>query len=582
MNDLYENNLNHLKNIDVNIYKKILELEVKSAYVERSANGELNIVKEHNGMKYRVYSRINPTEMVKLIADNALSEESDVIFIFGLGLCYELKEILKKDDKKTYIIIEPDEEIFKVMLENVNIDFMINSSADIVFYVGKDLNYIMYMFENIINELKTLKIKFVISPTCKVIYYGLYQKIMEGLRLKLSRYVININSIDKYDKLWCQNFAKNLIYINDSVSVKNLSEVLNGIPAVICAAGSSISENLEKLKFLKQNVIIASVGSGISVLEASGIKAHIAGAMDGAESEAVLFKNLNVNKDVSLFYSLQVNSKVLEVTSKHKFLMNQTNMDSYVNKELKWNYYGQFSGSSIANVMAENLAKLGCNPIIFLGQDLCYSSNENYAKGAAFYSEIKNEEFEKKNEYVKIKNNRGEEVYTKVQFISMRDVMEKVILMNPNTEFLNGSKYGLDIKGARNIDFNAYYDKILYKREEIDFNSIIEEVYDKFTANSMNKEFTNVFLNKFEIALKKIILICKNIVTIIKSNYIIDIKEKYINDFEEKLEKIDFYNDVLKFSVENIEFLAPKPYLERKLNIYLYVLDKCYAIMDNM
>lgn len=580
--EIYNKNLQCLKIVDEVLYNTIIHLDNKSAYVEKSSNGQLNIVKKHKGKEYRVYSKVNPMEMSEYISDNAFSEDADIIFIFGLGMCYELKKMLEKNKERTYVIIEPDEDIFKVMLENVDIDFMISSPYDIGLYVGKDLRRIMDIFENSIKELKSLKIKFVISPAYKAIYNSLYKKIMEGLRRKLNRYVSNINSINSSDKVWYKNYIKNIVHIKDTCPVKALKEEFRGVPAVICAAGPSLSYHINKLKEIKDNVLIVSVGTGITVLESNGIKAHIAGAMDGNASEGKLFEKLVLNKDVNLFYSLQVDNKVLEYTGKYKFLMNQTNMDSYVNKYFKWDTYGKFSGSSIANVMAENLAKLGCNPIIFLGQDLCYSRNKNYAEGAIFHSEISNSQFENSRDYVKVKNNKGEEVYTKPSFISMRDVMERIIALNPNTRFFNSSQDGLNIRGAENINFDDYYDKKLSKLPKKFFNKAIRDLHNYAIYENIDNRFINVFLKELKETLNNIINICKNIVNVVQSKYIIDIKKKYIGDFEDQLNKISFYTEVLKFSVENIEFLTPKSYLDRKLNVYLYVIDKCYIMLNNM
>lgn len=582
MKELYNANLQCLKNMDAALYKQIVDLNVNDTHIEISKSGDKNIVKNHNGTRYHIYSEINPMEMTKYICDNAFSEESDIIFIFGLGLGYELKKMLEKDDKKTYIIIEPDEKIFKVMLENVDINFMINSNADIIFYVGKDLNQIMYIFETVINKLKSLKIKFVISPTYKVMYYVLHEKIIEGLRLKFNRYVVNINSINEHDKVWYKNFVRNIRYIKETIPVKALEGVFKNVPAVICAAGPSISHDIETLKKMKRNVLIASVGTGITVLEANGIKADIAGAMDGDISEALLFQNLSINKDVSLFYSLQVNEHVLEYTGNNKFLMNQTSMDLYVNNNLEWNAYGQFSGSSIANVMAENLARLGCNPIIFLGQDLCYSRNKSYAEGAVYHSEISKNEFETSGEYIKVKNKNEEDVYTKPQFISMRDVMESVIAFNKNTEFLNASKDGLKLNGAKDIDFNEYYKKKLYKYEGNNYDTVIKDLHKVYNCENINIGIIDKFLNEFNSSLKKIYLISENVIKVIKSSNNDDVKKEIITNLENEIEEIDFYRSVLKFSVENIEFLTPKSYFERKLNVYLYILDKCYIMLNSI
>lgn len=582
LGEIYNLNLEYLRDIDVATYNKIINLDNKSAYVEKSLNGYTNVIKKYYEKEYRVYSKEDPIEMSKYIADNAFSEEADIIFIFGLGLCYELKEMLKKNENRIYIIVEPDEDIFKVMLENINIDFMINSPQDILFYVGKDFKHIMKMFQTIISEMKTLKIKFVISPVYKVVHYSLYKKIVEGLRLEFNRYVVNINSIKSFDKLWYENYIKNLKYLKETCPVKILDGKFKGIPAVICAAGPSISYDIEMLKRIKNNVFIAAVGSGVSVLEANGIRAHVIGAMDGNETEAKIFKNLSTNKDASLFYSLQVNYCVPKETSNCRFIMNQVNMDGYVGEALGWEMYNQFSGSSIANVMADNLAKLGFNPIVLLGQDFCYSRNKNYAEGATFYSSIDSKTLENSPSYVKMQNNKGEDVFTRPNFISMRDVMESIIRNNPKTKFLNGSQEGLKITGAENINFEEYYNKNFYALPEKNFHRLIKELHDKKVHKSSSKASSQNIIQELTRELKNIVLLCEKIVSVARESYEDSLKKSYIDDLEKKLYSIKFYKKVLKFSIDNIEFLVSKAYSERKINIYLYAIDRCREMMKNI
>lgn len=545
---------------------KLINIEQGSAQLIRGETGKRTIcVKRPDGNEIFIHSRINPRESAKFISDYTFREQCDIVFLFGLGLGYELREMKKKNPKKVYFVVEPDFEIF-------NCNLMVNDirpvMKEINLFVGNNENQIIQALNYVIDRYKSIKIQFVVLPPYKVLYKELWNRLINQLRKLLNGYLVAINTNNSQQKKWVRNYVMNLQYINNTYPLEKLAKSFKNKPAIIVGAGPSLEENIETLKFVQNRAVIAAVGSGAGILESNGIKAHIIGAMDGNKAEERIFNNLKYNADSTLFYSSQVYYGVPKLLNGNKFLMNQVEMDEYLHKKLNWKYSAGYSGPSIANVITHNLSELGCNPIIILGQDMCYSKNKLYAEGARYTKKFTEQQLENDPAYIKTVNNKGDEVYTTPALMSFKFESEHIIKNHPSTEYLNGTSYGLIIDGAKNIDFNEYYRNILSNYKDIDFPAFSNDI----TTNECADKVKNDLFNE----LQTVINACEEIVKSIQENR--DNIVNIINENAKVLSTVPLFVNVLMGMLEFIEYLLPKDYLGNILNRYLYVLDKCYIM----
>lgn len=569
--------MNFIKKVSKDLYNKINKTNIISVKTSSTENNMLNIKKSYNGHEYCIHSNYHPYEQARYIAEYALKDNSDIVFFFGLGLGYELEEMLKRDETKRYFIIEPDVEIFKLALNTFDINIINNKN---IYFIQDDRyeNIVSFMEAMILND-KKLNIKFVVSPAYEVIYSRLIKEINEFIVKWLNVFTVNLNTNILYQRQWFQNYIANLKYLAQTRPVKILEKDFEGKPAVIVGAGPSLNNNLEHIRKVQDSMILAGAGTGITVLDKNLIRAHIAGAIDGTIHEEKLFANLQVNKDVALFYSNNVYHTVPGKVDGKKFLINVNNMDNYIDKSLGWGDYEVYSSASISIIMAYNLAKLGCNPVILLGQDFCFSRNRNYSEGV---EEIKgnneiSEDILKRPGCMKVKNKNGDEVYTNKGFIAMRDLMENCIQMFPKTTFLNGTKEGLEIKGALNIDFNDYIDSTIEGK-----NYQISDIIDQAGCMAENdRNSASGLIKSISFDINEVKNLCMDILSCIEGAQSTSAKGDLVKKKEMKLKEIPFYNEVIFPTILEIEYIYMKrDYLEYCKGMYSYILDKC-LIMEN-
>lgn len=580
MNKLYINNLKYIKKLNLDLFNKINKSQIRDAEIINCKNNKKSIVKKYYNSNVLIHSQYDPERQAKYIADYAINSKADIIFIIGLGLGYELKEMIKRDDNKTYFIVEPDEEIFKIALQNIDITFLSNNNI----YFIQDNRYenIVDFFQSLVISDKNINIKFLILPAYEVLHKDLINKINNFIIKWLNVFSVSLYTNITYQRQWIQNYIANLKYLPYTCPVKELKDGFKNLPAIIVGAGPSLNYNLEHIKKIDNKAIIVGAGTGISVLEKNNIKANIAGAIDGTELEEKLFKNLKVNKETTLFYSHNVYYTVPGMMSGNKFLINVNQMDDFVAKELNWDSFSQYSSASISIIMAYNLAMLGCNPIILLGQDFCFSRSKNYADGVEDIkgkNEIDDDVLENKN-YFEVTNKNGQMVYSNKAFVAMKNLMENCIELNPQVKFLNGTNDGLEIKGAEDINFNQFAESNLINNKNIDIDIYIDKIHSKNT-NSYDVDKRVKLTKSLECDNNEIIEICKQIISYIESEESHILKINFVKSKEVELNKNTFYKDVIYVMINEIDYIyKKKDYVEYSKCIYSYVLDKCLIIKN--
>ena len=101
---------------------------------------------------------------------------------------------------------------------------------------------------------------------------------------------------------------------------------------------------------------------------------------------------------------------------------------------------------TIAIVTLQLLAKLGAEPVIFVGQNLAYKDGLVYAEGIPYYNPKLTEK--KREAAILVEDVHGGQVYTSEGLKMMRLNMEYFIGLYPGREFINTTKGGAKIKGA--------------------------------------------------------------------------------------------------------------------------------------
>ncbi|CAK7050192.1 6-hydroxymethylpterin diphosphokinase MptE-like protein [Tissierella sp.] len=498
-------NINILKEAYPITWDKIKELEksIDTGLIqfEDTKQSCKTLYMERNGRKSYLHSKYNPIREAEAIVDEYkdVSNSTTVIF-YGTGLGYHIDLFLEKYPDLNYYIYEPIPELlFKYLSYKPIKKLSSHKLKDIV--LGNDENGMRKFISQFIDKSNKDIIHVCLNSHINLFqneykrFLDLFKEIIVEKRNSLG---IELN----FQKRWIINSMKNF---GDILSTPNIlieqKGQLKGKPALLVAAGPSLNEEIENIRYIKENGLayIFSVGSAINTLLHHNIYPDAVCTYDPKPTNYQVYKVI-IDKEIeeiAMIFGSSVGYETLTGYSGDKYHM-ITSQDTVSNYYLKnkdnTNINIVFDALSIAVVTIQLLYELGVSPIILVGQNLAYRGEKTYSEGISYRKDLTEEQ---KSQAISVKDVYGNEILTNEGFNFMRRQMEHYIKILPNIEVINTTKDGADIEGTKFIELEEVITTNL--KEKIVDNGWLtgkETSYDKYhlklQSNKMDREYSKV------------------------------------------------------------------------------------------
>ncbi|OGC77244.1 hypothetical protein A2619_04485 [candidate division WWE3 bacterium RIFOXYD1_FULL_39_9] len=327
-----------------------------------------------------------PIEGWKKEADARLKDfsfnSSNATMIIGIGLGYFLQEALNKaEDKHIIIVVESEPGLLKAALQRIDISKAIKEEKLMIAPTIDDLSYML----ELINE------KYVIDDwaTCiegYTIDNHAYQQIsFEALSI-LNQTRCNIGTVANAGKQIADNDISNLPYVIHRRGVRELEGLYKGLPAILVSTGPSLSKNLHLLIEAQENAIIIAVGQALRPLLAYGINPDFICSVDYGEVNLTHYEGL-MESNIPLVALNRSFAPLLKRWQGPMFVACSPQIDMHpdhknrIHKILSdkgWT----LQGGSVAHMCYGLSILLGCSPLIMIGQDLAYDSEQSHFQQA--------------------------------------------------------------------------------------------------------------------------------------------------------------------------------------------------------
>jgi hypothetical protein len=252
----------------------------------------------------------------------------------------------------------------------------------------------------------------------------------------------------------------------------------------LAAAGPSLERNLENLKLLQRNVLITCVNSAYPILRAHGIQPHIVFTMDHQERNWRSFEGDRDKPSAFLIADPRIHPQIVSHFMPHVFfatwrtttesLGDPQPLDQIPVPEMSGNalylWLQELTGpkgdvygpGSVAVVGYHILARMGCESIILLGQDLAFTDDKTYANGTIF--DDKSLPRDAENAHL-VESVQGGSVSTSETLYLYRQLLEHEIARFTITT-LNAST-GAVIKGSIATTLESVMDKLRIKEVDV-------------------------------------------------------------------------------------------------------------------
>jgi len=301
----------------------------------------------------------------------------------GCGSPYAAaKKWLHNDSKRQFILLEDDLGTIARFLES-DISGELFSDPQAHFYFVEMGREEKYIFEEIAWAAYPEKLELRTLPE----YTQHKPQSVEGIEARLFADASDVDAVlDEYMNWglpFFQNFWKNMLLLPDCYEGASLFRKFRGMPAIVCAAGPSLTEEMDKLAELKKRALLLAGGSSLNALLSHGLAPHFAGAIDPNPTQYDRLAKARAYTGPFFFRGRLLHEAAKLISGPKLYLKGGDgyNISEYFEKTLHLRGGVLGGGHSIANFLIEIAAALGANPIILVGYDLAYTGGRAYARG---------------------------------------------------------------------------------------------------------------------------------------------------------------------------------------------------------
>jgi hypothetical protein len=313
-----------------------------------------------------------PTDDLWLNRTVRESPRDSAYVVFGLGLGHTARALRAMTDAPI-LIYEPDAGLARRAFELGPSDL----GCFPIVCTPHDLTQIWTTFSG-----ATDNVTLIATPG----YHGLYNREDRDLRETVTQLVQRRGVNDATHRLrareWISDVLENVELLQSAPCFLGLAEKYKNVPAFIVGAGPSLGKNIGLLADATKKGLVFAVNSSALALARQGITPQVIACMESIDVSHVLERVPYLDQVIRAF-SLTGHPKMLR-TGKGPLLPVYEGLPQLA----PLNALGKAAGLPVCgsvSTLAFSLAqRLGCSPIVFVGQDLAYTGGEAYAAGTPY------------------------------------------------------------------------------------------------------------------------------------------------------------------------------------------------------
>lgn len=519
----------------------------KYQIVSSKSNTPNLLVHLDEGSPVLLYSKYDPIHEAERWIETIKEEFAEVkhLIIYGFGFGYHLQKIIEHFPDKVIYLYEPNIEIMLSAMEARKLDKILSHPNIVTLGIGDDEIVQKSFFNFVIKQISQSVMVLAIPPYRKIFKQSI-QNFEEEMKKMILEYRGNLRTILSFQEEWTENILLNLPRILSSNLINNLKGAFKGIPALIIGSGPSLDDDIEYVKKLKDHTLIFAAGSSIQALLHHGVKPHFAVSIDGSEANYQVYHDLDLS-GIPFIFTPTLKYKITDHLDNdllfHLYIQMDTISDYLIKPGKDTPRF--YSTTSVTGIVIQLARFLGCNTIIFSGQDLSYPNDSFYSKSVDHVDEsTQKERISIANEVVK--NVMGGNNKTSKNMLNMiRDIESLINNVIRDCHFINTSKIGASIKGT---DWKP-----------------IEKVYDEMQTNSFDEDRFIKILNEKKISYDDF-KIKKTIQQLTKSY-------NKIKEIQKQLDEINYLFEGLHNALQRLE--------TKKIRDILENIEKLMSIVVN-
>lgn len=385
--DAFNQNLECLKEKNPALHQKLIAFAPANERYEwkDSANGMPNLALKE-APSSSLHSTEDPLKEARQALAGLASHNPRIAVFYGFGLGYIAQAFCeaRPPQNDLNIVIEPDIETFHKALQVTNLNGLL-SDADFTFIVGETLDALypklFRLFSDAKNVTKLNSTTFVRTPRSYALHRDYFHTVDHLIQETRK------NALEAYGRLedTFEGFANtfdNLNLILQSSGVVNLKDSFKKTPAFVISAGPSLDLALPLLHQIEEKGIVIAVDATLKICLDHDIVPHIVTTIERDTCSTPYFSGVTGTEQTALALYPLVPPSVFCDFKGPKIIVYR----DFRHFEILYPNKGTIQSGASTSHLAIKIAELmGCDPIVLIGQDLCYHPHtcQSHASGIA-------------------------------------------------------------------------------------------------------------------------------------------------------------------------------------------------------
>jgi hypothetical protein len=418
-----------------------------------------------DGRTIYLHSRHDPAREARDFCDTLEKTDAACVILCGLGLGYHLLALFDAfGADAVYIVSEPDLITIKTAMEHTDLSAVL-AAGRVVFITRLDKGY---LHERIMRygTLLMLGTLFAVPPVSRD-HQAEFHTACRAALLDFAAFAkMSLVTLVRNAAITCRNVAANLPAYVSTPPIDILRGRFTGCPAILVAAGPSLAKNIDQLAALQDKAVIIAAQTTLRPLLERGIRPHFVTSLDFSDMSRQFFENLDIPDTVVLVAEPKASwhvidafrdqsrdrkgapsgaSNVAQVPPTDPALKNHRVilLDNAFAHRCIGDALAKRSpleaGATVMHLAFYVAQWLGCDPIIFVGQDLAFGGHCYYTPGVAMhrawgpelgrFSTLEMKEWERIARHRpilrKVKDVSGRDIYTDEQMFTYLEQFER-------------------------------------------------------------------------------------------------------------------------------------------------------------
>lgn len=430
-NPIWQRNSDALQRRDAELFHRLAETTIDPTFLKigRSPEGKPVLgMRRPNGSFLALDDPAEPRQKADewLLRVKNFNLKTGHLMVVGVGSGYCALSVFENSLETAYLwFVEPNLALLKAVFHLLDFTALIESPR-VRFAAGKTPEEAAVLpFDGPTgNRMRAQGIQIQYPPAALQIYGNYIQELKAAVQRASQVEAIKLRTMETQGRYVLANSAANLPAILQGAPFLRLLGAAAGVPALVVGPGPSLEEQLERIQAARDRVLLVAIDTALRSLHRFGIVPDIVASADYSDLNARHFEGVPIGDSV-LVASPTVHSSIVRRYWGRVYFFNH-HATRFIQSLESLRPLGAVHLLGSTAHAAYRIARLmGCSPIIFVGIDLSFPGDKQYAQGT-IQNDLKLPE-QQRDLLIEVPANDGALVKTTLQFKAFCDSLGQII-----------------------------------------------------------------------------------------------------------------------------------------------------------